>query len=64
MLGFPGSGVLDDDVDGLEEHRVRRRADLADPVVELSLRHLEALCKLRVAPNHGRCALKRKRVIR
>ena len=56
-------GVLDDDVDGVKKHGVRRRFFLADPVLELLLRNLETCCEFGVSPNRSRRTLKGRCVI-
>ena len=58
------SGLLDDDADSVEKDISRRRAYLADPVVELRLRHFQTRCKFGVSADQGRCTLKRSCVIR
>jgi hypothetical protein len=49
-LGPQGTSVLDDDMDGVKEDGVRRRAYFLDPVAELPLRDLEACCEFGVSP--------------
>jgi hypothetical protein len=49
-LGPQGTSVLDDDMDGVKEDGVRRRAYFLDPVAELPLRDFEACCEFGVSP--------------